>query len=436
MIEFARRFVNPGFVRMFFHNYRLLRRDPRCSARALFAAMREAVEEERVVRHDGRLVYSSFLPPIPSRAAEQAFHATDDSNGVFEGLITGRRSAPISMYVSVTGRCPFRCAHCSAAGRCVSRELSTVEMKRLLSDLQDMGTSIIGLTGGEPLVREDLTELIAVTNDRSVVFLFTTGFGLDAAKAKELKRAGLFAVGISLDSTEPAEMDAFRGVEGAHAAAVAAVRHCRDAGLYTMTQTVADRVALESGRLAKVAAFSQKIGAHEIRILENMPSGRFASLAPDRILTEEDRAALKVFHAEMNRKRGGIKVSVFAHTEAAERFGCGAGTQHSYIDATGHLYPCDFVPVSFGNVLERPVAELWREMHRQIGKPRQTCMVLELYMKKLLEDASSLPLSPDESAECIKRLDPVMVLPGFYRRSAGERKNATFTDESLFCLEH
>ena len=215
MNTFATQFVNAEFIRTFFHTYRLFKADPRCSGRALFRAIHHAVREDKPVVHEGRLVYTSFLPPLPSKAAAQAIHATDASRGLFEGFVTGRRRAPISMYVAVTGRCPYRCAHCSAAGLHEGQELDTRSVKKILADVQDMGTAIIGLTGGEPLARADLAELIASIDDRSVSCLFTSGAGMTPDRARELKRAGLFAVGVSLDSADPAAMDARRGTDGA-----------------------------------------------------------------------------------------------------------------------------------------------------------------------------------------------------------------------------
>ena len=422
MNSFATRFANADFIRTFFHTYRLFKADPRCSCRALFRAIHHAVREDKPVLHEGRLVYTSFLPPLPSKAAEQAIRATDDTRGLFEGFVTGRRRAPISMYVAVTGRCPYRCTHCSAAGLHEGQELDTRAVKKILADVQNMGTAIIGLTGGEPLTRSDLAELIASVDDRSVTYLFTSGAGMTPERARELKRAGLFAAGVSLDSADPAFMDARRGVAGAHARAVAAVRCCRETGLYTMTQTVADREALASGRLRQIVALSQELGAHEVRILENMPSGRLAKIDSGRILTAREREDLRAFHAEMNRRKRGIKVAVFAHTESADRFGCGAGTQHAYIDAAGNLFPCDFVPLAFGNVLERPLADVWREMHQAIGQPRTTCVAMEIYAQQLLAHVSTLPASPAVSKQIVGGLSPETEMPGFYRRALGAQK--------------
>ena len=411
------RLCHPAFLRLFLNIWRQLKHDPRCSVRNLVKASRLATGEDKIIRHDGKLVYSSFLPPIPTKAAGQVMRAMDtDGKGLFDAMITGKRTAPLSMYIAVTERCPYHCAHCSAVGRRHAPDMTTEELKKLLRELQDMGTAIIGLTGGEPLLRNDLCDLLVAIDDRSVSFLFTSGIGLTREKAAALKAAGLFATGISLDHADPAAMDAQRGCPGAFDHAVNAVKHSRAAGLYTMTQTLADRDALLSGRLLDLVKFSGDIGAHEVRILETMPTGRLARIAPDRLMTPADRAELLRFHAAANRLKHLPKVSVFAHTEDASRFGCGAGTQHSYIDATGNLYPCDFVPLAFGNIRETPVAALWQDMHHAIGKPRQTCMLMELHAKKLFSEASAFPIAPNDAKAIIAKLDTMNTMPGFYQQ--------------------
>jgi len=156
-----------------------------------------------------------------------------------------------------------------------------------------------------------------------------------------------------------------------------------------------------------------------VRVLENMPSGRLAKVSQERILTQAERDELRAFSVVMNQKKGFPKISVFAYTEDKSRFGCGAGTQHSYLDAAGNLYPCDFVPLSFGNVRERPIAELWREMHRRIGMPRQTCMIMEMYAKKLLDPVTVFPVPPEAVEPYLQKLDVMTQMPGYYRRLLG-----------------
>ena len=86
------RLCHPEFICLFVRTWNLLRSDPRCSALNLVKASELATSEEKIIRHDGKLVYSSFLPPIPSKAAEQALAAMDTSDcGSFEAMITGCR---------------------------------------------------------------------------------------------------------------------------------------------------------------------------------------------------------------------------------------------------------------------------------------------------------------------------------------------------------
>jgi len=77
------------------------------------------------------------------------------------------------------------------------------------------------------------------------------------------------------------------------------------------------------------------------------------------------------------------------------------------------------VPLSFGNVRERPIAELWRAMHRRIGMPRQSCMIMELYTKKLLDPVTTFPVPPEAVEPCLEKLDVMTQMPGYYRRLLG-----------------
>ena len=411
--------VNPGNIGLFLRAHRVFRSDPQYSVFNFARALWKVSRHERIVRHEGRFVHSSFLPPIPSRAANQVLDAVAGEGSVFQDHAGARRRAPISMYVAVTDRCGYSCNHCSAGERDQSTDWTLHQLKELFADLQDMGTAIIGLTGGEPLLRDDLPELIEGVDDRSVVYLFTSGQSLTRSRAHELKNAGLFAVGVSLDGCTAAEMDSRRGVQGAFDQAVDAVRVCREAGLYTMTQTVAVPGKLERGELQDVIELSASLGAHEVRVLESLPAGRLSDAGPAYLLAEKERQALKDFHVRMNRTPGLPKVSVFAHTEDHENYGCGAGTQHAYIDGSGHLYPCDFVPLAFGNVREVPIATLWKRLHEIVGKPRRQCMIMELHERGLLAGRRDFPLSPADSEACAAALGQCEELPGFYRALSG-----------------
>ena len=167
---------------------------------------KEYLAGERAVEFHGKTVVNTHFPPWPSRAfdrlAEQ-FGALGDA---------GTRRL-YSVTLAVTNRCPLHCWHCYNAGR-AQTDLSLEGLKRIAVQLQDLGAIIVTLTGGEPLVRPDLEQIVAAFDDRTCLFLNTTGLGLTAQRAKLLKEAGLFAAGISLDSADEAEHDAKRGRPG------------------------------------------------------------------------------------------------------------------------------------------------------------------------------------------------------------------------------
>jgi 12,18-didecarboxysiroheme deacetylase len=134
---------------------------------------------------------------------------------------------------NVTQQCNLKCLHCyaQATARPAPDELGHLEGLALLKDLQAFGVPVVLFSGGEPLMRPDILELVewTVTHGMRAV-ISTNGTLITAAIASRLKNLGLSYVGISLDGTT-AVHDRFRGVPGTFAAAMAGVRHCQEAGL-------------------------------------------------------------------------------------------------------------------------------------------------------------------------------------------------------------
>ena len=389
----------------------------------LIRALYLAAKDERIVKFENLYVYSSFLPPIPSKAAMQVFNAVPPDGTRFFNHTHAIRTAPISVYLAVTGRCGYNCSHCSAANRNYSEELDFDLIAETINELQNMGVGIIGFTGGEPLLRKDIVDIVRCLDDRSVSYLFTSGSGLTQQRADELKNAGLFAIGISLDNNNEEEADSRRGCKGAFQTALLAIEYAKRAGLYVMLQTVADKEMIHDDRITDMVTFAEYLGVHEIRFLENLPAGRFSHVSADRILTQKDREKLRIFHRQMNRfGRKRTKVTVFAHAESATLYGCGAGTQHSYIDASGNLCPCDFVPLTFGNIKEKPIREIWSAMNQLIGRPRDRCMILELY-KQINNLQRTLPMTVAESKSLVCSIREVRSYPGFYAALKGEAQS-------------
>jgi len=340
------------------------------------------IKHDRLALHEGQILVNSFIPPLNSEAFHNmVLQVPGDGEAFFVNHVEGIRKAPISSYIAVTNRCMYCCWHCSAQKpwspegtiETENKQLTTEQLLYIVEQLQTLGVSIIGFTGGEPLLRTDLETIISSITLASTSFVFSTGYGLDYKRACALKEAGLFGIAISIDSPDAKSHDALRQYEGSFEIAITALENAKKAGLYTMSQTVATRETLKNGDLLKLALFFKTLGIDEMRIMEPLPCGRLSGNI-DSTLTEEEIEQLKQLHVTLNENKKYAKASVFPYFESEDQFGCGAGIQHSYVDASGNFGPCDFVDKTYGNILNEDVLGIWNTMHSECGKPSCTCI--------------------------------------------------------------
>lgn len=360
---------------------------------------------EKIVSFEDKYIISAFLPPLLSKAFYTNIMAVEKPRNIFTQQIYAKRSAPISMYLCLTNKCPNNCVYCSAKNRINEKELTTEEWINLIKDIQDMGTPLIGLTGGEPMVREDIFDIVGAIDDRSTSTLFTSGYNLTLEKAKELKSRGLFSIGISLDSYDKDKHNCNRNSEEAFDFAINALQNSRKAGIYTMAQTVVVKEELDEEKLFKLFRLAKENGAHEVKILEPILSGKLLTQKDlDKVLyNAEDRKKLIDIQHRANKKGNLPKITTFAYTESEEKYGCGAGTQHSYVSASGHLYPCDFVPMNFGCIKDKAIKELWKDMNALMGIPKIGCFAQKVNKEVYEKSKGQLPLSKEESINICKK---------------------------------
>ena len=160
------------------------------------------------------IVASTWLPPIPSGPFKRLL--------VNEARAAIGRPMPQTLSIEVTRRCGAKCDHCLIKEG--EGELSREDILRTIDQALDMGTCIVTFTEGDPLLREDIFELIKhVDLEKAVVNLFTPGLDMTVEKAVKLRKAGLYNLIIGVYSTNPEEHDLVRGVVGAHAKAIEAI---------------------------------------------------------------------------------------------------------------------------------------------------------------------------------------------------------------------
>lgn len=368
-------FFNKQAFTNFYTLHKRFQANPDYKLKYLVNCSLNVIKNERIIKHEGKYIVNAFLPPINSKAFETiGVNVPGEGKAFYTNHVKGVRLAPISTYVAVTGKCMYHCWHCSASKMMEQGEsdLATKQMIHIVKELQSLGVGIIGFTGGEPLIRQDLEEIIEAVDERSTTLLFSNGYGLTLERAKSLKKSGLFGIAISFDSTNAKAHDEKRGYEGAHRLALEAIKNAKEAGLYTMGQVVCTKEMLHTKEIHKIAKFLKEEGIHELRIVEPIPCGMLEG-EKDSILTEEEKEQLINLHILFNKDKAYPKTSVFPYVESDEQYGCGAGVQHSYVDKEGNFRPCDFIYENYGNILEEPITSIWEKMQKVCGGPKCGC---------------------------------------------------------------
>jgi MoaA/NifB/PqqE/SkfB family radical SAM enzyme len=313
--------------------------------------------------------------------------------------------------IAVTNRCTLDCWHCYNAGR-AQTDLPLDAFRRVARELVEAGTARVTLTGGEPLLRDDLEEVCQCFDDRCSLALSTTGLGLTPSKARGLKRSGLFAVGVSLDSDRPAEHDQLRGREGMFDVVRRALAVAREAGLFPYVRTMARPDLIPRERFMRLLEVAGQAGALEVVILEPVPVGNSAGRT-DMGLTKSHRGRLLEYQREVSRREELPLLSTTTYLGSSAGFGCSAGLGHFYIDGSGEICPCNMIPLSFGNVTQVSVGTAIERMREHFRHPWNVCVARTLGPHI---PAGALPTPPDVSASlCRKHLAGTHEVPGLYK---------------------
>jgi MoaA/NifB/PqqE/SkfB family radical SAM enzyme len=278
--------------------------------------------------------------------------------------------------------------------------MDTATIKRVVRELQESGVFWLGLTGGEPLLNKDLPEIVESAAAGCAVKLFTTGSTLTPRVASDLKQAGLFSVSISLDDWREQEHDLARGTPGAFREALRAIEIFRKTdGLQVGVSAVLSREMIVRDEVEALIDFLSGLGVHEAWLSEAKPCvpGFWES---DRVITEAERLKLVALQDRINRK-GGITVNYLGHFEGREHFGCNAGHKMVYVDSYGEVSPCVFLPLTFGNVMDRPAGEIFAAMKRHFPS-EEGCFVNRNWPLLQKHGRGGIPLGPEESRKLLE----------------------------------
>lgn len=261
----------------------------------------------------------------------------------------------------VTGRCPLACRHCRAAAVSAGTDpLDTAACKAILKGLADYTRCVLIFTGGEPMMRADIFDLVAYARSLGLrPVMASCGEGLDRDAMVRLKEAGILSFSFSLDGPDAATHDAFRQSDGAFTLVMSAVEAAKSVGIRFQINTTLTR--LNTDAIDKIAELAVSLGAACWNPFVLVPVGRGEAIRDLLFEPTEYEAVLERLAGLKTRLPIDVRLTCgpqFARVArqkkipAADKIpGCLAATEFVFISRTGDVQTCGFLDQSAGNLV-------------------------------------------------------------------------------------
>jgi MoaA/NifB/PqqE/SkfB family radical SAM enzyme len=313
----------------------------------------------------------------------------------FEDMQKAGKSTAI-MHLQYDYSCNMKCQHCSIRRMQEKQDrpyISTSDISNLSEQAHELGLARWVITGGEPLIFNDLVDIVeAINPELFYINLDTNGWLLTKEKAKWLKAIGVDRIQLSLDSLYPEDHDKFRNMPGSWEKAVQAIDNAQKAGLDIFINTVCTKQRLQS---VEFDLFLEFINLHDVGVYVSFakPVGAWEG-EKDILIDKSDLEYMKKLEKEYN---------VFTHLTPAYGLDMGCIAVKGMITITkyGDVLPCQYLQVSIGNIFKDSLEQIIKNGQSidWFGKYQGTCFMadktesfIEDVLEKHVYPAKSLPV--------------------------------------------
>ncbi|WP_135663608.1 TIGR04053 family radical SAM/SPASM domain-containing protein [Halorhabdus rudnickae] len=303
---------------------------------------------------------------------------------------------PVVLIWELTQACDLACKHCRAEAEDFRHpeELTTAEGKQLLADATDFGDEqLVVLSGGDPLYRDDVAELVEYGTEQGLRMTLTPSgtASLTPERIDALAEAGLRRMAVSLDGPDGTSHDEFRQETGSFEQTIAAARAARDRGLPLQVNTTVCGETVED--LPAIRDLVADLGAVLWSVFFLVPIGRGTVLDP--ISPERAEDVMEWLAGVQREAEFGIKTTEAPHyrrvvlqqrrgaktgrppTDTGDSpdrdrsTGITAGNGFAFVSHTGEVFPSGFLPKSAGNVRNRGIVDIYRnaELFNRLRDP-------------------------------------------------------------------
>lgn len=269
---------------------------------------------------------------------------------------------------NVTKKCNLYCKHCyreSSPDEKVDNELTTEEGKKLLRDMKKANLGTIVFSGGEPLLRPDIFQLIKYACSLGIMPLMgSNGTLITPEVASRLKSSGLKAIAISIDSLNEKTHDEFRGKNGSLKKAMTGIKNAIDAGLRVQVNTTITKYNLDD--IDEVMEYAKKVGSLSSHMLFLVDVGRGKKIEATQLNKKEYKDTInKIIEKDI-----GIRIkptcapqykveALFKGISAVGGRGCIAGISYCSILPNGDVHICPYTPVKVDSIREKDFDDIW-----------------------------------------------------------------------------
>lgn len=305
------------------------------------------------------------------------------------------QGAPVSVMCALTYDCNLHCIHCLLdCPKSDLVELTTQKWESLIDQLAEIGVFTITFTGGEPLLRDDLEQLISCANKRRLVTsMFTNGFALTRNRIRRLASSGLQEVKIDLDGSDVKTHDLIRGMRGVYARVTKAIPLMVKEGIHV--QVVSTVLKMNVEQIPHIIELAYNLGAHSFFIQPFFSVGRgkrmgtfspaledYARLLP-KIYEKERDLGIKISYPLLPASSSERSTVIRKLMELEKLSSCVSGVFDCSIQPGGEVTPCCVdLNIVAGNINERDFADIWRYsdifVRLRHGKGLKECSGCEL----------------------------------------------------------
>lgn len=310
---------------------------------------------------DGRYKLDFYLPAYPS----EGFFMSMESKFV------AKPPRPATVVLSMTRACQYRCPHCYQ-GRDGATELPLERLLEVVDTLRSTGVAAYAVEGGDPLLKFD--RLLPVLQKLSglEVWVNSTGTGATPEKIQALKEAKVVGIMSSIHSVNPEEHDAFTGQPGAWDRAMNFLKDCKNAGFLVGFNTVLTDKQIIDGEIETIMALAKEHDCDYIQLIHPKSCGRWLGTQFEQENHEKAvriaAQAQKKYNSSREKHAPALVAQVFE--ESPEMLGCTCGgIDRFYIGASGEVQPCEFLNISFGNLMQDSYETIYERMRRVFPIP-------------------------------------------------------------------